>query len=282
MIVAKSPKLMAKLASSFKKKNLVVGLVPTMGALHLGHISLIKKAKSECDKVVVSIFVNPVQFGPKEDFNKYPRVFAGDKKLLEDNDVDVVFYPTPGNMYPDGYLTYTYVDKMSKALCGKTRPIHFRGVTTVVLKLFNIVKPDIAYFGQKDAQQLLIVKKMVKDLDLDVIVRGLPTVREKDGLAMSSRNRYLTQNEHMDALAINRSLKLAKVLVKKNIRDAKSIINTLRRYILKEAKSAKIDYISIVNMDDLEEVKRLKGKALLAMAVYIGKTRLIDNTVLNA
>lgn len=250
-----------------------------MGYLHDGHISLVKEAKKRNDIVVVSIFVNPAQFGPKEDLKKYPRDLKRDLKLLSKCNVDAVFYPSANEMYPDGYKTDIEVKGLSDKLCGASRPGHFRGVTTVVAKLFNIVMPDTAYFGEKDFQQLVIIRKMVKDLNMGVKIISMPTIREKDGLAMSSRNSYLSKEEREKALVIYRSLKLAKALVRSGVTDSSRIRSAMLK-MMRTAGISRVDYISICDPETLEEKKKINGKTLIAAAVHIGKTRLIDNVVL--
>lgn len=265
--------------TKLKGKN--VGFVPTMGALHEGHISLIKEARRENDIVVVSIFVNPIQFGPKEDFRRYPRPINKDILLCRKEGVDFIFYPAASQLYPKDFSTYVVVDKLSGALCGKYRLGHFKGVATIVSKLFNIVSPDAAYFGQKDAQQAAVIKRMVCDLNIPVKIKVLPTVREKSGLALSSRNIYLNEREKNDALVLFQSLNLAKSLIGKGIRDADKIINIVRQLIQKK-DTAKIDYIDIVDIDILERVKKITGNCLIVLAVWIGRTRLIDNIIINS
>lgn len=282
MRVIKTPKAMERCISSFKNKNETIGFVPTMGALHEGHLSLVKAARKECDKVVVSIFVNPAQFGPKEDYKKYPRHFKLDKVLLDKSGVDIIYYPDAKSMYPEGYLTYVTVEKITGILCGKSRPQHFKGVTTIVAKFFNIIKPDIAYFGKKDAQQFFVIKKMADDLNISVKLKAMPTIREKDGLAMSSRNRYLLEEERIEAVILYKALKLAKYLiVKKGLKNKKNVIDEIKKFILAGTKKTKIDYLDIVNAENLKEIDYLKGKILVALAVWVGKTRLIDNIILN-
>lgn len=266
--------------SKVKKQGKRIGFVPTMGFLHEGHLSLIRKAVKDTDCVVVSIFVNPIQFGPGEDLEKYPRDSRRDLRLCRDNGVDVVFMPTPKMLYRNGFSTYVDVENLTDGLCGIQRPGHFKGVTTVVLKLFNIIRPDRAYFGQKDAQQALLIKKMVEDLDMPVKIRVMPIVREKDGLAMSSRNTYLNSCQRREALSLYKSLRIAKTLHKKGEKDPKKIIKKMRSVILKE-EHARIDYVSIVDLKRLKAVNRISKKALVAVAVKIGKTRLIDNVILN-
>jgi len=256
-----------------------IGFVPTMGYLHEGHLSLVRIAKEKSDVVVMSIFVNPTQFGPAEDFDRYPRDFDRDWRLAEQAGCDILFHPSVAEMYPEGYLTYVTVEKLTTVLCGRSRPTHFRGVTTVVAKLFNLVKPHVAVFGQKDAQQALVIKRMVRDLNFDVEVIVAPIVREKDGLAMSSRNTYLTPEERRDATVLYCSLLLAKELVDKGERRAEAIKTEMRKMI-EATPTAQIDYISIVDTDKLEDKDTLSGETLIALAVYFGKTRLIDNLIL--
>lgn len=269
---------MSKLSANLRKKGLSIGFVPTMGYLHGGHLSIVKEAKKHNDVVVVSIFVNPTQFGPKEDLKKYPRDLRRDIKLLSKYKVDIVFAPNAKEIYPNGYKTDIEVKGLSEKLCGASRPGHFRGVATIVAKLFNIVKPDTAYFGEKDYQQQVIIRKMVKDLNMDVKIVTLPTIREKDGLAMSSRNAYLTGEERAKATAINRSLKIAQTLINSGVRSSAKIKAAINK-LMKTAKGIKIDYISICDPATLEERPLIKGKTLIATAVFIGKTRLIDNIV---
>ncbi|WP_416198919.1 MAG: pantoate--beta-alanine ligase [Sporanaerobacter sp.] len=261
-----------------KKENISIGFVPTMGYLHEGHISLIKKAREENDIVVTSIFVNPTQFGPNEDFEKYPRDEEKDLQKCEENGCDIVFLPQVDEMYPDSFLTFVQVEELGKGLCGKSRPTHFRGVATVLTKLFNIVKPDRAYFGQKDAQQLVIVKKMVEDLNMDVEIIACPIVRETDGLAISSRNTYLSSEERNDALFLNKSLKLAKNLIENGEKNISKIKDEMEKTIL-SGKNNTIDYIEFVDAKTLNPVSEIKGKVLIAIAVKTGNTRLIDNIV---
>ncbi|WP_077369120.1 pantoate--beta-alanine ligase [Anaerosalibacter sp. Marseille-P3206] len=261
-----------------KRDNISIGFVPTMGYLHEGHISLIKKAKEENDIVITSIFVNPTQFGPNEDFEKYPRDESRDLQKCEENGCDIVFLPQVDEMYPDSFLTFVQVEELGKGLCGKSRPTHFRGVTTVLTKLFNIVKPDRAYFGQKDAQQLVIVKKMVEDLNMDVEIIGCPIVREADGLAISSRNTYLSPEERNDALFLNKSLKLAKNIIENGEKNISIIKNEMEKAILSGNNNA-IDYIEFVDTKTLNPVSEIKDNVLIAIAVKVGKTRLIDNIV---
>ncbi len=281
MIVAKTVAEVRAQVSAWRKEGLTVGLVPTMGYLHEGHASLVDRAVSECDKVVASDFVNPTQFGPGEDLESYPRDFEHDCELLEAHGCDMVFYPSVDEMYPDGGgKTDTFIeilDDMPKALCGKTRPIHFRGVCTVVGKLFNIVLPDKAFFGQKDAQQLAIIKRMVRDLSYGIEIVGCPIIREADGLAKSSRNTYLNEAERKAALVLSQSLEIAKEMVNSGEKSAKAVIAKMTAHIEAEPL-ARIDYISAVDGVTMADVDCIGDNTLLAMAVYVGKTRLIDNT----
>lgn len=269
---------MQKTSDSTRKKGLLIGLVPTMGYLHEGHISLVKAAKMKCDYVVVSIFVNPTQFGPKEDLKKYPRDLERDLKILSKYKVDAVFYPDASEIYPDGYKTYIEVNELQDKLCGKSRPEHFRGVATVVAKLFNIIKPDYAFFGMKDYQQQAIIKKMVGDLNMSVKVISLPTFRELNGLAMSSRNKYMNTIDRNKAAIINRSLDFAKKLISSGIKDPSKIRSAIVSMI-RTKPGIKIDYIAVVDPETLETVKTINGKTLVAIAAFIGRTRLIDNIV---
>lgn len=259
----------------WKKEGKTIGFVPTMGYLHEGHMSLIDAA-GENDRVVVSIFVNPMQFGPTEDLASYPRDLEHDAKLCEEHGVDLIFHPTPEEMYGDQFYSYVDMDVLTKELCGLSRPVHFRGVCTVVTKLFNIVTPDRAYFGQKDAQQLAVIKRMVKDLNMPLTITGCPIIREEDGLAKSSRNTYLSPEERKAALVLSRSIFLGKEMVEKGERDCKRILAAMTEEIEKEPL-AKIDYVKIVDLDTMQQVEKIDRGILAAIAVYIGKTRLIDN-----
>jgi len=271
--------LVAK-TNDIRRQNKSIGLVPTMGCLHEGHLSLIKKARKDTDCVVVSIFVNPIQFGPREDLKEYPQDLKRDLGLCRKIGVDIVFLPDTKSMYSNGFSTYVNVEGITDGLCGAARPGHFKGVATVVMKLFNIVRPDIVYFGQKDAQQAIVIKKMTKDLNMPVKVKVLPIVRERNGLAMSSRNLYLSPRERGQALSIYKSLKLAEGLYKNGERDSGKIIKRMRNVIL-DQKDAKIDYVSIVNFKTLKAVNKISEKALVALAVKFGSTRLIDNIILS-
>lgn len=256
-----------------------IGFVPTMGYLHAGHLALAARARTENDVVVVSIFVNPTQFGPAEDLARYPRDLPRDLKLCEEAGVDLVFAPEPGEMYPAGFQTHVEVENLSRGLCGARRPGHFRGVATVVVKLFNIVQPTRAYFGEKDAQQLRVIRRLVRDLDLPLTIVPVPTVREPDGLAMSSRNVYLSAEERRAALVLYRALRLAEDLFARGERDAAAIAAGMEALIAAEPL-ARMDYLEVVDDETLEPVQKLERPALVALAVYFGKTRLIDNTVL--
>ncbi|MCC8160507.1 MAG: pantoate--beta-alanine ligase [Oscillospiraceae bacterium] len=267
-----------KIVKEWKREGLTVGLVPTMGYLHEGHKSLIERAVKENDRVVVSDFVNPTQFGPNEDFESYPRDIDADAALCADAGASIIFNPDADEMY-DGALTFVDMNKITKVLCGKTRPIHFSGVCTVVSKLFNIVTPDRAYFGQKDAQQLCVIRKMVKDLNFDIEIVGCPIIREADGLAKSSRNTYLSADERKAALCLSHSLGIGYDLIADGERDVKTITGAIRAEIEKEPL-ARIDYVEIVDFNKLEPLEEVKTPLLCAMAVYIGKTRLIDNFIM--
>lgn len=265
--------------NAWKREGLSVGFVPTMGYLHEGHKSLMQAARANNDKVVVSVFVNPMQFGPNEDLESYPRDFEKDSALCESVGVDLIFHPEPEEMYADGFCSYVDMNGLTTELCGKSRPIHFRGVQTVVLKLFNIVKPDRAYFGQKDAQQLAVIKRMVKDLNVDTEIVGCPIVREADGLAKSSRNTYLNPDERKAALILSRSLKLGRELIENGETDSKAVIKAITDSINTEPL-AKIDYVDVVDFDTITPVDKIGKSVLVAIAVYIGKTRLIDNFII--
>lgn len=265
--------------NAWKREGLTVGFVPTMGYLHEGHKSLMEVARANNDKVVVSVFVNPMQFGPNEDLESYPRDFEKDSALCESVGVDLIFHPEPEEMYADGFCSYVDMNGLTTELCGKSRPIHFRGVQTVVLKLFNIVKPDTAYFGQKDAQQLAVIKRMVKDLNVDTEIVGCPIVREADGLAKSSRNTYLNPDERKAALILSRSLKLGRELIENGETDSKAVIKAITDSINTEPL-AKIDYVDVVDFDTITPVDKIGKSVLVAIAVYIGKTRLIDNFII--
>ena len=264
-----------------RNKGKKIGLVPTMGALHIAHISLIEAAAKDCDFIVVSIFVNPTQFGPGEDFEKYPRALDADLKICRETGVDVVFSPTPQEMYGRENLTWVNVEKLTGPLCGLSRPGHFRGVTTVCAKLFNIIGADIAYFGQKDAQQAIVIKRMAADLKMPLEIVICPTVREPDGLAVSSRNQYLTDRQRKDAALIYKSLQKCREMIDAGATNPEAIISEMRK-ILNQAPSIEIEYASIVDAETLQKVDRISGKILAAVAVKLGKARLIDNIVVDA
>lgn len=276
MKISGSVKEVREITGNWKKRGFSVGLVPTMGYLHPGHISLIERARKENDMVIVSIFVNPIQFGPNEDLDKYPRDMAHDKEACEKAGADLIFAPEASEMYPSENLAFIDIKELSDGLCGAKRPGHFRGVCTVVSKLFNIFLPDRAYFGQKDAQQLAIIRRMVKDLNFGTSIVSCPIVREPDGLAMSSRNLYLSPEERKAALSLSRSLNEAKQLMAKGEKDVLKIRETIVAGISSEPL-ARIDYVEIVDAEDLKAVERADRPVLAAVAVYIGKTRLIDN-----
>ena len=276
MNIVSTVKEVREQVKEWRAQGLSVGLVPTMGYLHEGHKSLIDKAVEQNDRVVVSVFVNPIQFGPTEDLATYPRDLDRDAALCESAGADLIFHPENEEMYFEDFCTYVDMEHLTKGLCGKTRPTHFRGVCTVVSKLFHIVQPDRAYFGQKDAQQLAVVRRMVRDLNFDLEIVGCPIVREEDGLAKSSRNTYLSEEERKAAVVLSRSLAKGKELIESGERDAETIKKAIREVIDAEPL-AKIDYVEVVNFDTIEAMDTLDGTVLTAIAVYIGKTRLIDN-----
>lgn len=264
---------------AWHQQGLTVGLVPTMGYLHEGHASLIARASKENDRVVVSDFVNPIQFAPNEDLASYPRDIDRDAKVCEENGADIIFHPTPEEMYHKDFSTFVDITGPSEELCGKSRPIHFRGVCTVVSKLFLIASPDRAYFGQKDAQQLAVIKRMVRDLNFDIEIVGCPIIREADGLAKSSRNTYLSPEERKAAVILHKALEKGKELVLNGEKSAKAVIDTVTQIINSEPL-AKIDYVQVVDFPNIKVVEDINGDILTAVAVYIGKTRLIDNFII--
>ena len=279
MIIATTIAQVRAQVAAWKKEGLTVGLVPTMGYLHEGHASLVDEAVRQCDRVVASDFVNPTQFGPNEDLEAYPRDFDRDCALLEEHGCAMVFHPAVEEMYAPGAATYVEIlSDMPKQLCGKTRPIHYRGVCTVVSKRFNIVTPDKAFFGQKDAQQLAIIRQMVRDLSYGIEIVGCPIVREADGLAKSSRNTYLSEAERQAALVLSESVFLGQKMVAEGETDANKIVAAMTEHIQAQPL-AKIDYVSAVDGVTMDPVDRISGTVLVAMAVYIGKTRLIDNFI---
>ncbi|MBN1904911.1 MAG: pantoate--beta-alanine ligase [Deltaproteobacteria bacterium] len=257
-----------------------IGLFPTLGFLHEGHLELIRQVRKRSDFVVMSLFVNPIQFGPNEDFEKYPRDTEGDLTKAKGKGVDMVFMPPVSEMYPAGFQSVVRVDNITKHLCGRSRPGHFEGVTTVVAKLFNIIKPHMAVFGQKDFQQLAVIRRMVKDLNMDIEIIGVPTIREPDGLAMSSRNKYLNQEERKSALSLKKAMDMASKLAGEGERETKNIITSISELIL-SYPFTNIDYINICDPDTLEDINLLKEQSLLALAVRVGNTRLIDNCLIN-
>jgi len=279
MEVIRTVPRMQQIAEALRQAGHVIGLVPTMGYLHEAHLELMRVAKKHADKLVVSIFVNPTQFGPSEDFDRYPRDPEGDLKKAQSVGADFVFMPSAQEMYPEGFQTTVSLSRLTRHLCGLSLPGHFDGVATVVCKLFNITKPHIAVFGQKDFQQLAIISRMVMDLNMDIKIIGVPTVREADGLAMSSRNAYLTEEQRPSALSLKKSLDLATQMVAKGELNAAKIIEAVKQLILSHPL-AEIDYVSVCDPVTLEEVDHIVDEALLALAVKIGSTRLIDNCIL--
>ena len=279
MIKAATIKEVKDNVREWKKQGLTIGLVPTMGYLHEGHASLIKRAREECDKVIVSDFVNPIQFGPKEDLATYPRDFDADCELCEGLGTDLIFHPEPSEMYLEGFHSYVGVDTLSTELCGKSRPIHFNGVCTVVSKLFNITEADKAYFGQKDAQQLAIVKRMVRDLNFNIQIVGCPIIREESGLAKSSRNTYLSEEEREKALVLHKALTVGEEMVRSGEKDA-NVVKKAVTDIIESEPLARVDYVEIVDWNELQKVDKIDGPILTAVAVYFGdKVRLIDNFI---
>jgi len=278
MKIIKTVKEMQSFSEALRNQGKKIAFVPTMGFFHEGHLNLMREGRKRGDCVVVSIYVNPTQFGPNEDFSSYPRDFERDCELAEGVGVDVIFYPSNEEMYPDHYHTYVTVERLTENLCGLSRPVHFRGVATVCTKLFNMVKPHVAIFGQKDFQQLTVIKRMVQDLNMDLEVVGMPTTREADGLAMSSRNTYLSNKERSTALSLSRSLKMAKASYEGGERDALKIIGSACAFI-EEHPHAVIDYVKICDIRTMQDVSRMEGPCVMALAVKVGKTRLIDNYV---
>ncbi len=265
----------------WRKEGLTVGFVPTMGYLHEGHESLVKRAVAENDRVVVSIFVNPMQFGPKEDLATYPRDLEADSKLCEAAGAALIFHPEPEEMYDEAFCSYVDMNGLTNALCGLSRPVHFRGVCTVVNKLFNIVMPDKAYFGEKDAQQLAVVKRMVKDLDMDIEIVGCPIIREEDGLAKSSRNTYLSSEGRKQALVLSKAIFAGKQMVLDGEKDTSVVLKAMRD-IIEKASMARIDYVEMVDVNTMKGIDTIQGEILCAIAVYIGdEARLIDNFMLS-
>jgi len=269
---------MQQYAETLRQQRKTIGFVPTMGFLHEGHLSLMRLARPRCDTLVVSIFVNPTQFGPNEDLDKYPRDFRRDEELCRQEKVDVIFYPTAEEMYPQPYRTFVNVEKLTETMCGASRPGHFRGVATVVAKLFNIVKPHLAVFGQKDYQQAQVIRQMVHDLNFDVEILTGPIVREPDGLAMSSRNKYLSAAQRKDALVLRQSLQLAQTIIRQGERNP-AVLRERMEELIESVPTSRIDYIAIVDPETLEDVAAIGERTLIALSVFIGQTRLIDNMV---
>lgn len=280
METAKTIKAVREFVDKARESGKTIGLVPTMGALHAGHISLIDAAVQRCDYVVVSIFVNPTQFVPSEDFNEYPRDFAGDLSKCEQAGVDVVFAPTADEMYPRENLSWVNMEKITENLCGLSRPTFFRGVATVCMKLFNIVRPDVVFFGQKDAQQAIVINRMIQDLNMPLVIEVCPTVREKDGLALSSRNQHLTEEQRKEALLINKALKKCESMIQSGEHNCDVLVAAMRE-ILSRGEHIEIDYIKIVDTETVEDIEQIARKALVAIAAKVGKTRLIDNIIID-
>jgi pantoate--beta-alanine ligase len=276
-VISSIPEMQA-LADQVRREGKRIGLVPTMGYLHEGHLSLLRAARKVSDLLVMSLFVNPTQFGPHEDYQTYPRDFERDRVLAASEGTDIIFAPAAGDMYPKGYTTWVEVAGLSDKLCGQFRPGHFRGVATIVTKLFNIVKPHVAFFGQKDAQQSIIIQRMVQDLNMDIQIEVLPTVREPDGLALSSRNVYLSQQEHQAALVLSRSLDLAQKLIQNGERSTAVILSKMRELIAQEPLVT-LEYVAITDLSTLEDLKEISSRTLIALAAKVGKTRLIDNCI---
>ena len=279
MQVVKTISEVREIVSSWRKEGLSVGLVPTMGFLHEGHQSLIEKSVSQNDRTIVSVFVNPIQFGPNEDLEAYPRDLEHDKALVEKAGGNLIFHPEPSEMYPGHFTSFIDTTETTELLCGAVRPIHFRGVCTVVGKLFNIVCPDRAYFGQKDAQQLATIRRFVRDLNFPVEIIPCPIIREEDGLAKSSRNTYLSPEERQAALILSKSLRLGKEAIENGEDNPQRVINIIKENLSTEPL-ARIDYVEIVDFENIQRVEKIEGETLVAIAVYIGKTRLIDNFII--
>jgi pantoate--beta-alanine ligase len=279
MEIIKKIELMQELSDKWRRNGHIIACVPTMGFLHQGHIELLKVGRDKGDRLIMTIFVNPTQFGPHEDYEKYPRDTEGDLDKARSAGVDAVFMPTVEEMYPDVFQSTVTVNTITQYLCGKSRPGHFAGVTIVVAKLFNITKPHLAIFGEKDYQQLAVIKQMVSDLNMDIEIIGIPTVREQDGLAMSSRNKYLSPEERLSALSLKKGLDLAKAMVKDGEKDSATIKNAVKELILTHPFTT-IDYVTICDPAKLTDMENVNGPSLLAVAVKVGKARLIDNTII--
>jgi len=279
MEIIKKIALMQELSDRWRKDGHIIACVPTMGFLHQGHIELLKVGRANGDRLIMTIFVNPTQFGPHEDYEKYPRDTEGDLDKARSTGVDAVFMPTVEEMYPDGFQSTVAVNTITQYLCGKSRPGHFAGVTIVVAKLFNITKPHLAIFGEKDYQQLAVIKQMVSDLNMDIEIIGIPTVREQDGLAMSSRNKYLSPEERKSALSLKKGLDLAKAMARDGEKDSVTIKNAVKELILTHPFTT-IDYVTICDPEKLTDIENVNGPSLLALAVKVGKARLIDNSII--
>ena len=280
MTIVRDPVRMQELANGIREAGMVIGFVPTMGFLHEGHVSLLRAARRRSDAVVLSIFVNPTQFGPDEDLDKYPRNMERDERIARKEGVDYVFYPEQSTMYPSGFQTYVIVEQLTRSHCADSRPVHFRGVSTICSKLFNIVMPHRAFFGQKDYQQAAVIRRMVEDLNMNLEIVVLPTVREADGLAMSSRNEYLGPEERKDALCLYEALQTAKTMVQAGETSAGKIVAVMREDI-ERRPLARVDYVSIADPHTLEEVDIIEKEAVALLAAFVGKTRLIDNEILS-
>jgi pantoate--beta-alanine ligase len=278
--VIKSVKIMHQRSATLRRSGERIGFVPTMGGLHEGHLSLVDIARNRSEIVVMSVFVNPTQFAEGEDLDKYPRDFNRDLRLARERDVDILFYPSAEDVYPSSFRTEVQVTGLSKLLCGTTRPEHFKGVTTVVAKLFNIVQPDEAYFGQKDAQQAILIQQMVKDLNFPIDIIVGPIIRESDGLALSSRNVYLSDDERKQAVSLSTALIKAKKTIESGERNSKFITRKIRS-VLSEQPDIQIDYVEIVNLKNLQPVETIDGPVLVAVAAFVGTTRLIDNIIID-
>jgi pantoate--beta-alanine ligase len=279
MEIIKKIELMQELSNKWRRDGHIISCVPTMGFLHQGHIELLRVGRDKGDRLIMTIFVNPTQFGPHEDYEKYPRDTEGDLNKARSAGVDAVFMPTVEEMYPYDFQSTVTVNTITQYLCGKSRPVHFAGVTIVVAKLFNITKPHLAIFGEKDYQQLAVIKQMVRDLNMDIDIIGLPTVRERDGLAMSSRNKYLSPEERLSALSLKKGLDLAKAMVKDGEKDSATIKNAVKELILTHPFT-EIDYVTICDPAKLTDMENVNGPSLLALAVKVGKARLIDNSII--
>ena len=275
MEVIRSPIPLRSRVRRYKKKGEKIGFVPTMGVLHPGHVTLVRRARRECDRVLVSIFVNPLQFGPREDYSRYPRNLRSDRELLQKEKVDLLFFPSAKTMYPDLFSTSVNVGPIADRLCGRFRPGHFEGVATVCAKLFNLVSPDVVYFGQKDYQQTRVIQRVLEDLDFDIRLKVIPTVREADGLAMSSRNRYLAPEERKRALLLSEALLVGKKEILRGERRPERVLPKMRKVL--HRRGIRVEYVSVVDPETLKSVSRIRGNVVLAVSAWLGRTRLIDN-----